>query len=185
MAPYYIDAGNVTAAAAFRMSDGTMLNHAVIVGNPTQGRFGELLTEWLVADVKNIVTPFADAPTLDKYKEGVKRQIDADAERARLLFVTAGSAQAGVYLAKYEEAVTIQADPNPSPAEYPLLAASIGVDGATLEEVAASVRGLNLQWRYVAGVIERVRLQSKHQIKLASNMAQVQAIKSAVVWPKP
>ncbi len=60
---------------------------------------------------------------------GVRSRINAAAETKRMAHVTPGSAQAMVYERKLAEARAYQAAVDPQAADYPHLAAGIGVTG--------------------------------------------------------
>lgn len=122
-------------------------------------------------------------PSLSAHKTRVKAMIDDDAEKVRLKYVTPGSAQAMVYKQKAEEAAKLQDDPSPDPADYPVLSASVGIEAATLAEVATMVLTKHAQWAVMAAQIEAVRLQAKKDIDEAANVAAVNAVLDAVVWP--
>ena len=83
---------------------------------------------------------------LGRLKPEAKAEIDRQAEAARQAFVTPGAAQQSVYLSKAAEAERLASDGSPDPADYPLLAASIGLEGATLAEVAAVVIAQRNAW---------------------------------------
>lgn len=109
--------------------------------------------------------------------------IDAEAETVRLRYVTPGAAQQLVYEAKRHEAVALAADQNPDPADYPLLAAEIGITAGTLTDVGAAVLLTAAQWRNAAAAIERLRLGAKAAVAAATTIAAVQAA-AAVTWPE-
>lgn len=115
-----------------------------------------------------------------------KRTIDAQAESVRLRYVTPGAAQAAVYVAKEQEALTISALTDPSsadPSAYPLIAASVGVEGATMADVAAAVVVRAHAWRTIAAGIERLRLTAKAAVDAATTIEAVDAA-AVVAWPE-
>ncbi len=93
-----------------------------------------------------------------------KVKIDQQAENERLKYITPGAGQAGVYLQKASEAKAALAEQSPSSNDYPLLAASIGIDGANITEVATTVQTIANTWTAVAAHIENVRLTAKKAI---------------------
>ena len=109
--------------------------------------------------------------------------IDTEAEAVRLRYVTPGAAQQLVYEAKRNEAVALAADQSPDPADYPLLAAEIGITASTLTDVGAAVLLTAAQWRNVAAAIERLRLGAKQAVAAATTIAAVHAA-AAVAWPE-
>lgn len=119
-------------------------------------------------------------------KAAAKAEIDRQAEAARLRFVTPGSGQSAVYLAKAEEALALQTDGSPDPADYPLLAASIGIEGADLAAVAAVVLAQRAAWLTVAAAIEAERLGAKAAIDALDSPPapeDVAAILAGLSWP--
>lgn len=110
--------------------------------------------------------------------------IDVAAEVARLRFITPGAGQAMVYQAKGEEARAALADTAPTPDAYPLLAASLGIDGETVSEVATAILAIETQWRVVAAQIERTRLLAKRDVGAAADGDAVAAILAALTWPE-
>lgn len=116
-------------------------------------------------------------------RAGALNSIDVAAEFARLRFITLGAGQAMVYQAKGEEARAALADPTPLPETYPLLAASLGIDGETIAEVAEAILAIETQWRAVAAQIERTRLVAKRDVGAAADVDAVAAIVAALTWP--
>ena len=122
-------------------------------------------------------------PNFSAYREQVKVAIDEAAERTRLKYVTPGSAQAMVYKEKAEEAKRYSADQSPNPANYPILMASVGIEAASLAQVAAGVLTTYALWTGLAAQIEAVRLGAKRQVDTAASVAEVQEIVAGIVWP--
>lgn len=127
------------------------------------------------------------AAQLAALKADLKAAVDDAAERERLKYVTAGAGQAMEYQQAAAEAAdllsAIQFDPEfePDPAQFPMLAASIGIDGDTLAEVAATVNTMHTQWQAIGSAIRAARLTAKAAIDAAGDEAAAQAIKPA--WP--
>lgn len=111
-------------------------------------------------------------------------EIDAHAERERLKYITPGSGQAAVYLAKAEEAAAfIAAGSDQSEADFLLLAAEVGVTADTLEGVARTILAQKAAWMALAAGIERARLQAKAAVAAAGDSKEAQAAHDAVAWP--
>lgn len=121
-------------------------------------------------------------PSLATLKVTLAAKVDADAEAARLLWITPGSGQALTYEQKRAEAERMAADPAPQPEAYPLLAAEVGITANTLAAVGTLVRARAAAWTAIAAQIESLRLQAKAAILAASNAAQARAA-AAVPWP--
>ena len=124
------------------------------------------------------------AEKLDALKVRLQADIDRDAERERLRYVTPGAAQQAVYVAKEDEARRASTEQSPDPADYPLLAASVGLEGATVSEVAGVVLATATAWRQIAGAIEAARLGTKAAIAAATTEAGARAAAAAVAWPE-
>lgn len=120
-------------------------------------------------------------PDLAAVKIGLKAAVDAEAERQRLRYLTGGAAQAMTYARKVEQARAVQADADPQPEDYPLLAASIGIDGDDIQAVAATILGLDAAWEQIGAAIEAVRLTAKRAIDLAEDVEAAQAVEA--IWP--
>jgi hypothetical protein len=121
-------------------------------------------------------------PTIDTLKLTLTTQVDADAEATRLLWITGGSGQALTYEQKRIEAERMASDPAPQPAEYPMLAAEVGITADTLAAVGALVRARAAAWTAVAAQIESLRLQAKAAVMAANNAAEARSA-AAVTWP--
>lgn len=70
-------------------------------------------------------------------------------------------------------------------AEYPLLTASLGIDGDTLLEVAETVTFAYALWQQIGSAIEATRLLAKVAIDDAETAQEAQAIFDALIWPTP
>ncbi len=121
-----------------------------------------------------------------------KREIDAAAEVARLRFITAGSGQAMVYERKGQEADAAAADPSPAAADYPLLAAEVGItapdtgdEAVDIAAVASAVLAQRDLWVPVAAAIEATRLSAKQAVDAAADEAAIQAVLDGLAWPAP
>ena len=117
---------------------------------------------------------------LEALKETLRRGVDAAAEQTRLRYITPGTGQAMVYLAKEEEARAVLAlQVPPTAGEYPLLEADVGIGAAeSVVAAAQTVVTLAAQWRMVAAAIETTRLGAKAAITAAKNEAGARAAAS-------
>lgn len=109
-------------------------------------------------------------------KTAAKTEIDARAESERLKYITPGQGQALTYQRKSDEARRAIDDSDPTSEEYPLLAASIGIDGDTLKAVAETVIFQDNAWAKAGAAIERVRLAAKREVDAAADCASVSVI---------
>lgn len=121
-------------------------------------------------------------PTIDTLKLTLTAKVDADAEAARLQWITPGSGQALTYEQKRAEAERMATDPAPKPDAYPLLAAEVGITADTLAAVGTLVRARAAAWTAIAAQIESLRLQAKAAVMAASNAAEARAA-AVVTWP--
>lgn len=135
---------------------------------------------WIVQD---------DAARLQAVKVTLCVAIDAEAERRRRQYITPGLGQALVYQRKGFEALmfkqwrAVNPDLEPVISDYPLMAASIGSDGATLDDVASSVLLAESVWLAAAAAIEAVRLGGKASVAACTDAAQARLMAAAIVWP--
>jgi len=136
------------------------------------------IDQW-VADEKP-VQPY-EPPPLGGIKTDLKTHLDAAAENERLKYITSGSGQAMTYQQKAAEAAACLADTDPDPADYPLLAAEIGITGATLAEVAQAVHDAHQMWRMIGAQIEAARLGGKAAIEAAPSAEAAQTALDAAL----
>lgn len=130
-------------------------------------------------DVVAFLNPVASIETV---KVAAAQRIDADAEAARLRYITGGSGQAMTYQQKAAEAAAALAATDPDPADYPLIVAEIGITAPTLLEVATVIDGAYQQWRVVGAAIEALRLGGKAAVAAAMTVEDVQAA-ADITWP--
>lgn len=123
-------------------------------------------------------------PDLATRKAELKAAIDAAAETERLKYVTAGAGQSMTYQEKAAEAARFADDPAPDPADYPMLAAEIGITAATLADVAATVAANRAAWRTIGAAIEGARLGAKAAIEAAENVEDAESA-AQIGWPQP
>lgn len=140
---------------------------------------------------------FADPPTegqLDaRFPDAVmaaarakaRAAISLQAEQARLQYVTAGSAKAMAYQEKAREAVAYLADPDPDPADYPLLGAEVGVTAETLPAVAVVVNGKYQLFRQIEALIGGTEAAAQKAVKEAQSVETIDAVLAGLSWPAP
>lgn len=148
--------------------------------------------EWLAAG--NEPEPYQEHATLEDCKTDYEGRIDRDAEAARLRFVTPGSGMAMTYIEKFAQAQGVQAmgetaanelsQPNRE-AQFPILAASVGIEADTLWGVAQLVLQKYTMFAHAAHHIERARLFGKRAVRAALSADEVRASYEAVTWPTP
>jgi len=146
---------------------------------------GRLLYNNAAAGMYGRVAPYPipDFQQLINLQASLCSKVDATAEQIRLKYLTPGSGQAMVYQEKAIEALAIQTDPNPTNDKYPVLAASLGIEGGTLLAVANLVLSIRATWINVATAIEATRLGAKANINAATTIAAANTIYNSIVWP--
>lgn len=129
------------------------------------------------------VTPTFTAHDLASVKVTLRTRVDAAAELIRQGTITSGPGQAMVYLQKQAEAQACLKDGAPDTANYPLLAATLGIEGATVTDIAKLVAATSAAWTTKAAQVERVRLAGKFAVDAAITVDAAAAAFSALVWP--
>tara|TARA_S200002703_G_scaffold84262_1_gene72671 strand:- start:316 stop:885 length:570 start_codon:yes stop_codon:yes gene_type:complete len=118
-------------------------------------------------------------------------RVDDDAERIRQKYITRGDGMAITYREKLEQAEQAIAQGQAAIdaltteeqiAAYPTLAASVGIEGATLWDCAQIVLVKYQQWAGLSHAIEKIRLAGKKAINDAETVEAVQAAYDAVDW---
>ncbi|KQR30126.1 hypothetical protein ASF91_15020 [Rhizobium sp. Leaf155] len=128
-------------------------------------------------------TPEPSSESLAELKAKLKASIDDAAEAERRKYITTGSGQAMTYMQKADEASRYLATSNPVAADYPLLAAEVGITAATIEGVAQVVHEAYSQWQVIGAAIEAARLAVKFAIDDAADAPAAQAAAAAITWP--
>lgn len=120
---------------------------------------------------------------LAQLRAEASRRVDRAAEAERQRWVTAGSGQAMVYIAKAAEARRyLAATPLPADlADYPLLSAELGITAPTALDLAHIWLALDAGWTAAAARIEAARLAAKAAIAAAATPAAISAAQS-VDW---
>lgn len=140
-----------------------------------------------VAAVPAVDAPASISARLSSLKAARKSAIDASAEVERGKYITLGAGQAMTYQRKTEEArlyvQAVAAEQEIDPADFPLLQATVGIDGATIGAVAELVLQMDAQWAVIGAAIEAARLGAKAAIDVAEDEAAVLAVQPA--WPAP
>jgi len=155
----------------------TAAEHAALISAEQSGQV-------IVADGSgNPVAQAPALPSLDGAKATASAEVDAQAETARLQFMTGGVGQAMTYQLKYEEALAYAADASPDPLEYPFLVACIGADGASPSAVASTVIAARNLWEIAATTIEGTRRSAKMAITSAADHASITTIIDGLSWP--
>ncbi|GHC41739.1 hypothetical protein GCM10007291_49550 [Gemmobacter nanjingensis] len=133
-------------------------------------------------DWSRTITAEARAATaLEAAKAEARVTLAAAVTAARAALITDLPGQSMIYLAKEAEAARWAADPAPDLADYPLIAAEIGItapDGASLAQIWLNLAAL---WRSAAADLEALRLTTRAAIDAATTLEEVGAAVSQLV----
>lgn len=135
------------------------------------------------AALQDVLSEYGLSVGVDGLRETILYEIDAEAERQRRRYITPGSGQAMTYARKVEEAHRVKADADPEAADYPMLAASLGIDGDTVEEVADLVLAMDAAWLKIGADIEKARLVAKEDAKRAQDAVTMRKALTDIKWP--
>ena len=133
----------------------------------------------------------ARQPTLSVRKAQALAKLDADAEAVRLKYLTPGVGMVMTYQEKFAQAQAVNTlgaaaanalTPTEREAQYPTLAASVGIEAATLFECATLVLQRYVAFAQLSRVIERTRLTAKKAIAAAATPEDVAAAYAAATW---
>lgn len=145
------------------------------------------------AAVASYIASLAD-PALISAKRRAREAIDQTAEQVRLLYITPGAGMAQVYQEKFAQAQAVagmgEAAANAMSAEdrleqFPTLAASVGLEAASLWECAQLVLSRYTQFAALSYPIERARIAGKLAVDAATTVQGVADAEGAVAWPMP
>jgi len=154
-------------------------------------RLGELPEGWPEdqPDFRPYVAPVA---ALANIQSALKAAVDAKAEVLRLTLITPGTGQAMEYQEAYAQAqAALAASGAVKASDYPMLAATIGVDidpesgkpAADVLGVARSVKTAYEAFLQAGAAIRGARLLAKAEIDAASDVDHAQVIFAAIKWP--
>jgi hypothetical protein len=127
-------------------------------------------------------------------KAAYQKKIDADAETARLQFITPGSGMALTYQEKFAQAQAVAqmgADAantlaaQEREAQFPTLSASVGIEAGTLYDCAQLVLARYAVFAQASLAIERSRLAGKAAVSAAQDITAMRAAYEAITWPTP
>jgi hypothetical protein len=127
-------------------------------------------------------------------KTEYNKRVDADAETVRQHYITPGDGMALTYQEKFAQAQAVIAMGRDAAnalseaerrAQFPTLAASVGVEAQTLADVADLVVSRYAQFAQISYSIERARLSGKAAIQAATTADEVKAAYQAITWTQP
>lgn len=126
------------------------------------------------------LTPEVIAERLAQALSSSALQVERAIAATRRAFVTDLPAQEMIYLAKEAEARAWQAASAPDLADYPFLAAEVGLTAATPADLAALWLTMAAQWRGVASQIEAARMTASAAIAAATTPAEAETAVAAL-----
>lgn len=157
-----------------------------------------------VIDAWSNAAPKIIEPTLDEIRATLKNRVDSDAEAVRMRYLTPGTGMSMTYAEKRDQANAVHSmgiKPDGSfdaaygesranalsaqeqVAQFPTLAASVGLEAPTLWDCALLVIAKSEAWATLSHVIEITRLRGKKAISDASDAATARAAYEAITWP--
>ncbi|WP_119309627.1 hypothetical protein [Cohaesibacter haloalkalitolerans] len=138
----------------------------------------------ITIDLGQLITPEAkQAFSLERAKSIALDVINTRIEKKRAALLTDMVGQEMIYLAKEAEAKAWQAATNPDLADYPLLAAEVGITADDADALAALWLSMADQWRQTAAILEAIRLKAKADIGAAETLDAVTSVEDGIVWP--
>lgn len=116
------------------------------------------------------------AAQLEQAKRDAGLAVNTMVGAIRQRYITTSPGQEMIYLAKEAEARELASDPAPDPADYPMLAAEVGITAPTLAEVGQIILNLAVLWRGIGAQLEQVRLTTHTQVSAATSVEAVNAV---------
>jgi hypothetical protein len=124
----------------------------------------------------------ADWVALEELRLHARSVIDAEAETARLRYVTPGAGQAMTYQDKRAQALAYVAAGEPEDlTPYPFLAAEASALGVTASAAATAILDTSALWAVVGAQIEGIRMGGKRAATEAASRAAVMAAQQSAV----
>lgn len=170
----------------FRLPDGRLVSHEIAVTLPDEFLPPYSLHRFTAEDlaargitVEEIEPDPEPAFDVDGARRDMKSAVDREAEEIRSRFITSGAGMAMTYQEKLAQARAYIAG---TPGDYPLLMASVWIEGDYIDEVAHLVVARYNLWVQVASVIETWRLGTKAALDAATTREDLQAAMNA---PRP
>lgn len=145
------------------------------------------------SDTFTVTRTLTDPALTDELKADFKRQVNDQAETARLQYITPGDGQAMSYREKLDEARACLAAyaterdftaANPPAGTYPLLESEVGIKGANPWNAAELVNTTFLAWKTAEAAINNLRLQAADDLDAAETVGAARTIVEAINWPR-
>lgn len=133
-------------------------------------------------------------PQITALKAELCAKVDEDAEAERLRHLTPGVGMVMTYQEKFAQAVAVEQMGETAAnamteqerlLNFPILAASVGIEAPTLWQCATLVRERYTLFAALASGIERARLAGKAAIRSADTVESVRASYETIAWPTP
>jgi len=136
------------------------------------------------AELAAVLSVYGIAIGLPAFKAQIIARINEAAELCRGEYITPGDGQTMTYLEKISQARACLAAQSPQAADYPMLAAEIGITAPALVGVAEVVVAAYNQWLVIGSAIEATRRAANVAVEAAETRAAVQAVLDGLVWPE-
>ena len=120
---------------------------------------------------------------LGEYRASIKTKVDADAEASRNRVITPGSGQAMTYLRKAEAARAFLAGDLTSGPQYDRIDDEAERLGVTMEQAASLIVAIADGWEAMDRMVDKVRLDTKKAIDLATTLDDIDTAYSGATWP--
>lgn len=133
----------------------------------------------------------ASFDVLESVKKTMSRRVDDDAEQVRNRYLTPGAGMALTYQEKFAQAQAVMnlgretanaLSELDREAQFPTLAASVGIEAPTLADAANLVLERYAAFARLSFHIERQRLAGKSAIQAAASKDDVDAAYRAITW---
>ena len=128
--------------------------------------------------------PITTAVLIRELQDAQQRAMDLITKiraEARRQYVTDIPGQDAIYSAKYDEARTYLADPDPQPNDYPLIMSEVGVTAEAPAEVAQVFLNLNALWRHAAGALDAACFAAQNDVLEATSEADIDTVVAGLV----
>lgn len=126
--------------------------------------------------------------SLADYRERAKRKVDAHAGGLVTAVLPMGDGQGFLLMARVHEAAAASGDGSRTQGKYPLLAAKVLAEGASVSHASLGVAATDTDSelatiRAALAAAEEVRLKAAIDIDAAIDAAAIDAVIAALVWP--
>ncbi len=151
----------------------------IFIPNHEGNRHWQIYLTWV--GLGNTADPM-DVVPLDDVKTIAKGEVDGEAERTRLRYITNGAGQAMAYQEKSEEAADYIAAGYPADLTgYPFMQAEINATSKTKEVDADDIISQKAAWVAIGASIEEERLGGKKNIEDAVDESGVDSAKDSAI----